>query len=494
MATVLGAHLSPLELESRMFTISAQASYDKIVALESVIDANLEADYLFAEYTVLREGGDMNDLELLYMEAENQAAEKKQGVISKALNWITTNMSKFFGWLSNLFGKKMENIDPNAQVQVNSFDKQNANIILRAWNKVKSWFNTMFNNVKNNTPVSGLDVAKVLTGFGLGMLTDKGLQSKRQKEDNGATETMTGAEMQETVGKLRQIQKTIDEWMDKFRELANQYGVKVEEEAQRIRQKKDMKKLAKAEAKANANNNSGGETTESTITAEDLFGDYFTEAKNKAKQGKPEDNTSRQSGTAAKTDNSKKPAAKSNTTTTGNTNGIGGQPANNNGTATGSKTNTTADATDDGKKPEANNNGGGEKTDSGNANQNTDQNKADTGDGKPEPSKADWIQAFISVGGKTLMSFLHGLFETCKNLAIKFANKVRGKNKNAETPETGDGAGDGSGEQTDGQEPQQPTEESTMMDLFGMDESEFDYLNEMSEEDKADLEFLWENL
>lgn len=522
MATTLGAHLSPLELDSRIMSIGAEASLAKIYALEAVIDANLEADYLYAEYTVLREGGDMDDLELLYLEAEQAATQKKEGLISQLINWITTNLSRFFGWLSDLFGKKMENINPKERKKVNKYEMGRTREIISNWDKFRGGIENIINGIKeNNAAKAAISVTTILGSAGLGFLARGKLEEDRKENDKGETTTVSGEEIIETVSKLGTIKKKLEEWIKEFNDFRSEFVDKVNAEAEKIQKNKDEKKAEKA---AGGNNSKTEETTESTITAADLFGSYVREAdENKDKKDQPGNNrtntganTGKPAG-AGSNDGKKNDQGQNNPsdTSTGGTNsqaGSNNKPVQNGSTGEGKTDQGKSETSDDGKK---NDQSSGEE-------QKTEDNKPSEGstDGdKKEPSKVTKVQAAIKVSLQAITDLLKGLLEFAKNVFAKFRNgesEEEGSNQLGENPENnepkndnnenGEGAqenqektGDQGGQPENASAPLDYTQgdyvsESRRINLFGIDESDFDYLTEMSDDDKADIDFLLENL
>ena len=513
MATTLGAHLSPLELDSRIMSIGAEASLAKIYALEAVIDANLEADYLYAEYTVLREGGDMDDLELLYLEAEQEATKKKEGLISQLINWITTNLSRFFGWLSDLFGKKMENINPKERKKVNKYEMDRTREIITKWDKFRSGIENIINGIKENDAAkAGISVVSLLGSAGLGFLVRGKLDEDRKENDKGETTTVSGEEIIETVSKLGTIKKKLEEWIKEFNNFRSEFVDKVNAEAEKIQKNKDEKKAAKA---AGANNSNTEEETkeESVITASDLFGSYFMEARNR--RNKNNRNQGSKTGTGTSTDGSEPSSDQSGKSGQGQQSATGTGTASTGGTnsqTSGVNTPQNQNGSNDGKtgegKPGTSDDGNKDGQTSGEE-QKSGENKPAEGsldDDKKEPSKVSKVQAAIKVSLQAIADLLKGLLEFVKNVFTNFKN---GKNKNVNSEET-DGENP---EQQPEQQKQEGTEEqveqssapldytkgdyvseSRRINLFGIDESDFDYLIEMSDDDKVDIDFLLENL
>ena len=517
MATTLGAHLSPLELDSRIMSVGAEASLAKIYALEAVIDANLEADYLYAEYTVLREGGDMDDLELLYLEAEQAANAKKEGLISQMINWISTNLSRFFGWLSDLFGKKLEKIDPNQTATVNKYEMDRTREIVSKWDKLRAKLEDIIDGIKNNNLVKvGIGATGLLSSVGLGFLIKNNLEKDRKENDKGETTTVDGKEVKTIAEKLTTIRNKADEWMKFLNEALAKFKNKVDENARQIQQKKNQKKEERANQN-NQNKTDDAETTESVITAADLFGAYVREAdedKKPGTSGKPEENQSKKDSSGSKNKTSDGNSGTKDGSASGNVTDESKGEASSTGTGTdaGKKQETASPSekkTDDvssKEQPAEQNTQSRDKTeDKTNEQNNNNQGNTDEND----PDLLSNIQGFL----QTLIDMIKTLLDMTKNIFLKFTGK-EDENANPAKPKETDGENP---EQKPDQQPnqQQPegseeqveqssapldytqgdyVSESRRINLFGIDESDFDYLTEMSDDDKADIDFLLENL
>ena len=527
MATAIGAHLSPEEFQWRMEDLASQAALEKIYATEAAIEASLEADYLYAEYTVMKEGGDINDLAELYMEAEQAATENKVGLIRKILNWIGRQISRFTSWVGKLFGKKGENIDPNQKVAVNKFDYENANLIVRGWNNLKTAIENVITAIENKTGLPVFDSAKVLGAAGLGALAGGKFQEYKKNNDKNETVEITGADAAKQGKEVNTVISAINKIINRINHAKEIWEGHYQANVAKAEEKNANKNAAKAnnanaaEGSAtpqnpqnNPNNQKATKTTESTVdtdtsyTVDDLFG-YTTEARSekqkKAMMPKPPANGNR---TATAADQSKKT-----TTDDGD-----------------AKPDENADKTDkkpaepqeskDGQKPAekpadapTNNNSGEKPAEPAEAETSSepkdDQKPADQQPSEKDPNKASVPQKIVSAllaVVQTLRDGLAALIDSAKSVFSKFgvklknvqnlSKKARKKNneddpkkvpdENFEDEESGEQPANQ--EQTEGQ-----TQESTR-ELFGIDESEFDYLMEMTEEEEAEIAYLAANL
>ena len=500
MATAIGAHLSPEEFQWRMEDLASQAALEKIYATEAAIEASLEADYLYAEYTVMKEGGDINDLAELYMEAEQAATENKVGLIRKILNWIGRQISRFTSWVGKLFGKKGENIDPNQKAAVNKFDYENANLIVRGWNNLKTAIENVITAIENKTGLPVFDAAKVLTTAGLGALAGGKYQQYKKDNDKNETIEITGAQAAEQGKEVNTVISAINKIINRINHAKEIWEGHYQANVAKAEEKNANKNAAKAN-KANAtagsatpqnpqndpNNQKATKTTESTVdtdtsyTVDDLFG-YTTEKSEK----KPTEN-------ANKTE--EKPAEPAKTKTSA-------EPKDDQKPAEPAKAETSSEPEDDQKPAEP----AEAKT---SAEPKDDQKPANQQPAEKDPNKASVPQKIVSAllaVVQTLRDGLAALIDSAKSVFSKFgvklknvqnlSKKARKKNNEDDPKKVPDEnfEDEESGEQPANQEQtEEQTQESTR-ELFGIDESEFDYLMEMTEEEEAEIAYLAENL
>ena len=456
MATAIGAHLSPEEFQWRMDDLASQAALEKIYATEAAIEASLEADYLYAEYTVMKEGGDINDLAELYMEAEENASGNKVGLIRKIINWIGRQISRFTSWVGKLFGKKGENIDPNQKAVVNKFDYENANLIVRGWNNLKTPIENVLSAIENKTGIPVFDSAKVLTAAGLGALAGGKYQQYKKDNDKNETIEITGAQAAEQGKETNRVISAINKIIERINHAKEIWEGHYQANVAKAEKKNANKNAAKANntttgegsaAPQDGQNKQGvTQTQESTIetdvsyTVDDLFG-YTTEKSEKQQQEKSTTGTS-------------------------------------------------------GEKPTENAN-------------KTEQKPAEPAKAEKDPNKASVPQKIVSAllaVVQTLRDGLAALIDSAKSVFSKFGVKLKNvqnlskkarKKNNEDTPKVVSDENfedEESGEQPANQEQTEGETQESTRELFGIDESEFDYLMEMTEEEEAEIAYLAENL
>ena len=95
--------LTGFEREIAIESAKMDISMQKLDALYEAVDANLQANYKEAELKVYAENGTYDDLAMLYMEAENDAAEKKGGIFSSLFNAIVSFCSSIINGIKNIF-------------------------------------------------------------------------------------------------------------------------------------------------------------------------------------------------------------------------------------------------------------------------------------------------------------------------------------------------------------------------------------------------------
>ena len=498
MATAIGAHLSPEEFQWRMEDLASQAALEKIYATEAAIEASLEADYLYAEYTVMKEGGDINDLAELYMEAEENASGNKVGLIRKIINWIGRQINRFTSWVGKLFGKKGENIDPNQKAAVNKFDYENANLIVRGWNNLKTPIENVLTAIENKTGIPVFDSAKVLTAAGLGALAGGKFQQYKKDNDKNETIEITGAQAAEQGKEVNRVISAINKIINRINHAKEIWEGHYQANVAKAEEKNANKNAAKSNT---PNTGEATQTQEATIgtdasyTVDDLFG-YTTEADTRTRSEKQK---KAMTGKAPASGN-RTPLAvyKSKTTTTDTSD----EKPTEEKPAEPAKAKTSAESKDDQKPAEpAKAETSSEPKD--------DQKPADQQPAEKDPNKASVPQKIVSAlfaVVQTLRDGLAALIDSAKSVFSKFgvklknvqnlSKKARKKNNEdalREVPED-EFEDEESGEQPAKQEqPEGQTQESTR-ELFGIDESEFDYLMEMTEEEEAEIAYLAENL
>lgn len=161
MKSLYNEYLTGIEREAAIIVAESDAQFARLNVLMETVDATLEANKLVAEAKVFAENGTYDDLTMLYTEAENEAAQKKKGIIATILGAIGSLFARIGKFLNEKFGKNLENMSGvPAEVQVSSEVAKKQNIIQRAWNVLKSPVEML-----KNENASGIDIAKAWAGI-----------------------------------------------------------------------------------------------------------------------------------------------------------------------------------------------------------------------------------------------------------------------------------------------------------------------------------------
>lgn len=578
MATAIGAHLSPEEFQWRMEDLASQAALEKIYATEAAIEASLEADYLYAEYTVMKEGGDINDLAELYMEAEQAATENKVGLFRKIINWITRNVKRFMNWIGGLFGGGT--VDPGQRAVVNEFDRSTGNLIIEKFKQIKDAVDKFVTALEQKTGIDLRGVLGILGSCGLGFLAGSKFEAHKKKNDKGVTIEITGADVNTMRQRLDPILKWINKTVERLQKVVKMYEENVAQNKENFKKKNEQKR-ANAQATANqseakpaenAETNTGSETTEyvsvdASVSVDDLFG-YITEAdKTKKSTSNTGNAPAAQAQNNSGTGNNNQPTTNNNNAqNTGNNNQ---STTNNNAKTTESQTQTTTGSTAGqntgtqtqtasgtttgqtaGSQTSTNSNSNAQQT--GNNNTSTSDSSTGTTSGSSPETPADdkkekditaaqTAASYALAIAQTLRDVVVGIMRSFRSVLSSFGTKVKAtksekkaekaqQNENPDQEQTEDqqdenpdqdqnenqdeptkkekkkkrkifgrkknkkNKGEESGEQPDNQGQTEGQTQENTRELFGIDESEFDYLMEMTEEEEAEIAYLAENL
>ena len=155
MNTPFADYLSPVDRELEIFRLSSEALDRQVALMESAADEMLEIAYLHAESAVLENHGDYNMLSDFYMEAQQEAEEKKKGAISSILDWIGRQFTKLSEWLTKVFGtKNNRRIDPNAKYNVHKDSFGLLNVLKTAGSKIIEAINNVVDAIITNKKIT----------------------------------------------------------------------------------------------------------------------------------------------------------------------------------------------------------------------------------------------------------------------------------------------------------------------------------------------------
>lgn len=157
--TVFMDHLDPAERD--WLSIMYEAEADDIM-IESMMDAIVskhDAMIKQADAKIMTESGTLDDLEMLYQEAEEETQQAKKGVLKTICGAIKSFFTNIWNWIQKNILKR--DIDPNGESEIDKNALEKANIISKSWNAVTGMIDGIktksFDKVKANAP----GVAKV---------------------------------------------------------------------------------------------------------------------------------------------------------------------------------------------------------------------------------------------------------------------------------------------------------------------------------------------
>lgn len=150
--------LTGFEREIAIESAKMDISMQKLDALYEAVDANLQANYKEAELKVYTESGTYDDLAMLYMEAENDAAEKKGGILSSLFNAILNLCSSIINGIKNIFKKSSgsKSVPQDTVLDVESEDAKK----LDTAGKIAGKATGFLHGIKNTTKDSCEDLVK----------------------------------------------------------------------------------------------------------------------------------------------------------------------------------------------------------------------------------------------------------------------------------------------------------------------------------------------
>ena len=174
MSDIFKSYLSEEERAIAIEESRYEIQMAKLNAMYEMVDKNLELNMLEAEAKVLTESGTYDDLDYLYEEANNEAAEKKEGIISKIIGVVKQIWQAITNTITNFFSK---NKVGEGEAEVDENDEKRVNALNGVWGKIK----LVLNFVRNNGAKIAMGVAAIGTLIlgGLELFGKKGKKVKR---------------------------------------------------------------------------------------------------------------------------------------------------------------------------------------------------------------------------------------------------------------------------------------------------------------------------
>ena len=137
MSSIINGYMNSIERENDIFERAIQIESNKISLMVEAYYNKLENDYLLAEQKVMMENGTYEDLTYLYMEANEDAKQNKEGIFAAIKRFI----QKIIDRIRNLFGGK-ESYEGEAPAYYKDLSNEG--------NKIIGWFNNILNKIKSN--------------------------------------------------------------------------------------------------------------------------------------------------------------------------------------------------------------------------------------------------------------------------------------------------------------------------------------------------------
>ena len=180
-------YLSEVEREEAVQEAKTEILFAKLEMLCESIENKLQLDMREAELKVLSECGTYEDLDILYTEAQNEAAEKKKGVISTIINAIKSILSSISTGIKNFFTKLTKKPDI---VQVPENTSKLHKIVKDLWAKVISAIEAIKTHKVASLVGVGLAGA---TGVAIVQLFKSLKKESGEKEDGENSSTQSGS-------------------------------------------------------------------------------------------------------------------------------------------------------------------------------------------------------------------------------------------------------------------------------------------------------------
>ena len=139
--TIFMEYADDLERESEALNAEIEAVSIMTESMINVIEAQREYNYKQAESRVMLEHGTVEDLEALYMEAEEKNKTQSQGPIK----WLMSKIADLAKKLADFINKHIlkVQVDSNEETQVDSKDYEDMGLIRRQWESLKGFVNAL---------------------------------------------------------------------------------------------------------------------------------------------------------------------------------------------------------------------------------------------------------------------------------------------------------------------------------------------------------------
>lgn len=217
MPMVYNGEMSDLEREGTRLLLECEIHQSKIASIKSILNAQYEQAIMEADYKVLTEGGTFDDLEALYMEAEESQEPKKVGIIRTIISTIAKKLQEFGDWILNALGQNGErlqkDVPDDAAVEEDGFTVSLLSIISDKAEGFFSFAKKSLSTIKGalEGSVDTSDVMKITgtitaAAFGLGALVANSKEEKAARAANAANKTVTKKNLFDYIAQWRKIE------------------------------------------------------------------------------------------------------------------------------------------------------------------------------------------------------------------------------------------------------------------------------------------------
>ena len=156
---VYNGYLTGIERDMAIEEAQMENAISRLDTMWEMVNLEYEQNIRDAELKVFSESGTYDDLQFLYEEADKEAGEKKQGILSKLLEFIGSIFNTIGGWFDKLAGANPPPDGPQPEVTVNAVQNME-----KATPKITELLNKAKDIVSNPKNYMG----KVFAGLAIG--------------------------------------------------------------------------------------------------------------------------------------------------------------------------------------------------------------------------------------------------------------------------------------------------------------------------------------
>lgn len=223
MSAIYESQLTGDEREFMADIASINLEIAKYSTMLEMVDMKLETELNEAEVKVFKESGNYDDLEYLYEEANNEAEQKKTGIVSS----IVTAVKNLFKRISNFIKTKILKMPVSGEVELDQSDIDNANNIKSAFNGVSDGLNKIKDGATEHPWITG---GAIVAGSALAALA-----AFKIKDASGKKVKKSAEEAKKMVEDIdATVAQPVEAAMGKFEKYTNSNNVIVSTVAKAI--------------------------------------------------------------------------------------------------------------------------------------------------------------------------------------------------------------------------------------------------------------------